>query len=274
MSLNIVRVLALPAVLLANTIYMVSVSATELQVVTVGNSAADVRSTILTSTVDGKLSALNTALSGSIADAIQTAAGDASTKSAAAQAAAIAAASQDATFKADAAEADAIAAAAADATTKANAAQAAAAADATTKSDAAQAAAIAAAAQDATTKANAAEANAKTYADGVVSSAIGNLDLSNSAQLVADIAARDALELTKNSFVLVSDATGDATVGTGAALYFYTLTTDSFLKIAEYESLDVVIPNKAILEAFSDVNDQLYYKGLPVATVQAGASEW
>ena len=263
MSLNIIRVLALPALLAANTIYMVQASETELQVVTVGNSAADVRSTLLTTTVDGKLTALNTALTGDIATA---------------KAEAIAAAAQDATSKADAAQAAAIAAAATDATTKAGAAQQAAidasALDATAKANAAQTAAISAAAQDATTKADSALASAKSYTDGALGTAIGNLDLSNSAQLVADIAARDALELTKNSFVLVSDASADPTVDVGAALYFYNMADDSYLKIAEYESLDLVIPNKAILEQFSDVNDQLYYKGVPVATVQAGTNEW
>ena len=278
MSLNIVRVLALPALLAANTIYLVSASATELQVVTVGNTAADVRSTIIGSGVDGKLTVLETALRDSIAAGDlatkNDAAADATTKADAAQAAA----ALDATAKANAAQAAAIETAALDATAKANAAQAAAiaaaATDASTKANAAQAAAIATAAGDATTKANAAEAGAKAYADGVVATAIGNLDLSNSAQLVADIAARDALEMTKNSFVLVSDASADATVDAGAALYFYNISDDSFLKIAEYESLDIVIPNKAILEQFSDVSGQLYYKGIPVATVQAGATEW
>jgi membrane protein involved in colicin uptake len=68
----------------------------------------------------------------------------------------------------DTAEADAISTAAADATTKANAAQAAAeataAADATTKANAAQAAAEVTAAADATTKANAAQAAAEATA--------------------------------------------------------------------------------------------------------------
>jgi hypothetical protein len=43
---------------------------------------------------------------------------------------------------------------------------------------------------------------------------------SNSMPIVADIAARNALTLTleKNSFILVLDATDDATVDTGSAL--------------------------------------------------------
>ena len=140
-QLKIARVSALPTPLVANTIYLLQVSDSELQVVTVGNTAADVRSSIIGTDVDGKITAsvgaLNTTLSQAIANAIVTA-------------------SNDATAKADAAETDAIAAAAADATTKAAAAQA---------------AAIGVAAGDATTKANAALAAAKTYTDGAVSTA-------------------------------------------------------------------------------------------------------
>jgi hypothetical protein len=75
----------------------------------------------------------------------------------------------------DAAEANAISTAAADATTKANAAQAAAettaAADATTKANAAQAAAEATAAADATTKVNAAQAAAQAAAEETAAAA-------------------------------------------------------------------------------------------------------
>ena len=91
------------------------------------------------------------------ADAISTAAGDATTKANAAQAAAISAAATDATTKANAAQAAAEATAAGDATTKANAAQA---------------AAISAAATDATTKANAAQAAAEATAAAALSTAI------------------------------------------------------------------------------------------------------
>ena len=248
MALTISRVSALPGTLVANTIYMVAVSPTELQVVVVGSSVSDVRKTILTTDVDGK-----------ITTALATAASDAQTKADAAQAAAIAAAATDATTKADSAEADAIAAAATDATTKANAAQA---------------AAITAASTDATTKANAALASANGYTDTTVANAIGNLDMSNVAILAADIAARDALTMTKNSFVVVADATGDPTVKAGAAMYFYNVADDSFMKIAEYESMDLIIPNKAILENMSDVAGVLHYMGEPIGTVVAGSNEW
>ena len=97
MALNIVRVSALPDPVVANTIYLLQASATELQIVTVGNNIADIRSTQLSSAVSGNLAAAVSALEGQIA------AGDAATAAAAAA---------DATAKADAAESDAIAAAA------------------------------------------------------------------------------------------------------------------------------------------------------------------
>lgn len=226
-TLTIKRVLALPAPeeLSTNTVYLISKSATELQVVTVGNTTADVRSSIVGTDVDSKITAANNAQT----TALQ---GYADAAAAAAQAAAeaTAAAGDTATLNAAKAYADA--------------------------------------GDTATLNA------AKSYADGAVSTAIGNLDLSNSAVLAADIAARDALELTKNSFVLVSDATGDATVDAGAALYFYNVANDTWLKIAEYESLDIVIPNKAILEKFGEVDGELWYNDAPVATVQAGVHEW
>ena len=316
MALNISRVTALPDPLVANTIYLLAISPTEVQVVVVGNNVADVRKTVLVSDVDGKITtALTTAAAdattkaaaaqaAAIADAaldatakasaaqsgaIGTAAADATTKADAAQAAAIAAAALDATTKADAAQAAAavdatdkaaaaVTAAAADATTKADAAEAdaiaAAALDATTKATAAQSAAITAAAAVATTKANAAKAAAATYTDSAVSSAIGNFDQSNSAVYAANIAARDALTLTKNSFVLVADASADEWVEVGAALYFYNVSDDSFMRIAEYESLDLVIPNQDILENLSALEGVLSYMGNPIGTVVAGETQW
>lgn len=80
---------------------------------------------------------------------------------------------------ADTAEADAISTAAADATAKADAAEAdaisTAAADATSKANAAQSAAEATAAADATAKANTAESNANTYTDGEITTVNGTI---------------------------------------------------------------------------------------------------
>ena len=64
-------------------------------------------------------------------------------------------------------------------------------------------------------------------------------------RVVDTIAERDALVLTTNTLVMVKDATGDSSVTSGAALYFYdadaTLPTDVWTKVSEYESLDVVM---------------------------------
>lgn len=60
-----------------------------------------------------------------------------------------------------------------------------------------------------------------------------------SIEVVADIAARDALVLTSNTQVLVLDASADPTVDSGAATYVYQLATTSFIKISEAEGLDV-----------------------------------
>lgn len=61
--------------------------------------------------------------------------------------------------------------------------------------------------------------------------------------IVADIAARDALVagLDRNAMILVIDATGDPTVNAGSALYAYAAATQQIFKIAEYESMDVIV---------------------------------
>jgi hypothetical protein len=60
-------------------------------------------------------------------------------------------------------------------------------------------------------------------------------------EVVADITARDALTLTANTQVMVLDASDDGTVDSGAATYIYRQSDTSFTKIAEYESLDVIM---------------------------------
>ena len=205
-ALNIVRVLALPALLVANTVYLVAVSASELQVVTVGTVNTDVRKT----TIKGDTqSAIATALAG-IGLATST------------------------TLSSDV--------------------------------NARIAAGIAAITIDTGTL--------KTDVGAAISTAIAGLDLSNTSLFAANIAARDALVLTKSSFVMVADATGDTTVKLGAALYFFNVADSSWTKVSEYESQDVVIPNKELIEKFSIINGQLAYEGVVVGTVQAGANEW
>lgn len=127
----------------------------------------------------------------------------------------------------------------------------------------------------------------------MIATAIAGLDQSNSALYAADIPARDALVLTKNSFVFVADATGDVTVKSGSAMYFGHVVSGSttWTKVAEYESMDIDIdgkitagvtagiasafPNKADLDKIShDGNGNMTYNGQAVGTVQAGTTEW
>lgn len=109
-------------------------------------------------------------------------------------------------------------------------------------------------------------------------------------EVVADIAARDALALERNALVLVIDATADPTVDAGSALYAYVEADASWVKVAEYESMDVVIQwasiqggpsstpaqidtavsqshthsNKAVLDKFTESAGQPQYNGQPI----------
>jgi hypothetical protein len=67
--------------------------------------------------------------------------------------------------------------------------------------------------------------------------------LAGEMPVVADIAARNALAstLTKNTQVLVLNATGDSTVTSGAATYLYRFSTTSWIKLNEAESMDLVL---------------------------------
>lgn len=93
---------------------------------------------------------------------------------------------------------------------------------------------------DSTAKAVPQNSVTETQVNTIVSQAIANV---NSATIVADIPARDALiaTLTANAFVFVQDASADATVDTGAALYLFNNANDTFIKVSEYESMDLNI---------------------------------
>lgn len=113
--------------------------------------------------------------------------------------------------------------------------------------------------------------------DTKIAAAIAALDPSNSALYAADITARDAMALAKNSFVLVADASADPTVDAGAATYFYNKDAavgSRWTKVAEFESMDVNIPNKAVLDQLSDIDGLLAYRGAQVATVQLVTADW
>ncbi len=121
---------------------------------------------------------------------------------------------------------------------------------------------------------------------------------SSTVSIVADIAARDALiaTLEANTMILVVDASADPTVGAGSALYAYAADIDTTYKIAEYESMDVVLQwsdiqggptstpaqidnavslahshaNKSVLDELTDVDNELHYRGARVG----GGAEW
>ncbi len=70
---------------------------------------------------------------------------------------------------------------------------------------------------------------------------ISNLPVFNPAiQIMADIAARDSLTPTTNLPIYVKDATGDPTVTIGGAFYIYEIDTNSWIKLSEMESIDIV----------------------------------
>ncbi|MFM7278853.1 MAG: hypothetical protein ACKO1I_14655, partial [Microcystis aeruginosa] len=71
---------------------------------------------------------------------------------------------------------------------------------------------------------------------GLIDTSIAGI--SGEMPIVANIAARNALSLTKNTQVLVLDATGDSTVASGAATYLYRVSTTSWIKLNEAESMD------------------------------------
>lgn len=116
----------------------------------------------------------------------------------------------------------------------------------------------------------------------------------NSVEIVADIAARNALTatLSRNAMILVINAIGDATVASGSAMYAWDDTGSTIYKVAEYESMDAVIQwsaiqgkpassaaaidsavsashshgNKAVLDNFSIDGEGLLYGGVPIAS--------
>lgn len=88
---------------------------------------------------------------------------------------------------------------------------------------------------------------AKSVGNTTMISALTNIAINNalksfnSLEIVPDIAARNALTLTRSALVLVIDASADATVNAGSALYAFNIVGAVFTKIAEYESMDVTM---------------------------------
>ena len=140
----------------------------------------------------------------------------------------------------------------------------------------------------------------KADVNTAISTAIGDLEMSNSVEFAASIAARDAMDLTKSAFVYVADATGDATVTAGAAMYLYDLANTTWHKVTEYESLDLTLswdnidgkPNRSVAEIedavdashihenmdvllqLSESGGKLQYNGEDVGGVISNGNEW
>lgn len=76
--------------------------------------------------------------------------------------------------------------------------------------------------------------------DAKVNTAVADMNL---IEIVADITARDAFVVgkTRNLLILVTDASADATVDSGSALYSWAETGGVFTKLAEYESMDFAV---------------------------------
>lgn len=113
----------------------------------------------------------------------------------------------------------------------------------------------------------------------------------NKMQIVADITARNALT-DKTTLVYVKNATGDATVKSGGASYIYDSSASAWVKISEFESMDITLDwnnlqnkpnstpanidnavanshthaNKTQLDDISELNDKLAYKGAYIQT--------
>lgn len=80
------------------------------------------------------------------------------------------------------------------------------------------------------------EAEIQSKITQALSSSLANF---TDVQIVANIAGRNALNLTANGLALVLDATADNTVTRGAAMYVYNSANANWYKVAEYESMDV-----------------------------------
>jgi hypothetical protein len=123
----------------------------------------------------------------------------------------------------------------------------------------------------------------------------------NRVEIVANNAARDALAGNdRNQLVLSLDATADATVAAGAALYVFRNSDNSWIKVSEYEGLDVTVTwasitgkpasavaliddavtkrhthaNQAVLDKWSESGGLPQYDGQPVGGTQWGTTDW
>ncbi|MCQ4311695.1 hypothetical protein NAV33_07275 [Pseudomonas stutzeri] len=131
--------------------------------------------------------------------------------------------------------------------------------------------------------------------NSLIQAALANFSAEgNALEIVPDIAARDSLTASTagTAMILVVDASGDATVASGSALYAWDGGSSTLYKVAEYESMDVIVQwssiqggpasspaqidgavtashnhsNKADLDKIGSDADGLLFDGLPVST--------
>ncbi len=78
----------------------------------------------------------------------------------------------------------------------------------------------------------------RTEVQAMIDASIGT---ANALEIVANIAARNALAPSSAVYVFVTDATGDATVGSGGATYLFNPGNSSWIKTSEAESMDLAV---------------------------------
>ena len=94
---------------------------------------------------------------------------------------------------------------------------------------------------------NAKSAGNSTMINNLINEALsgwgGGVPNGSTVEFASNIAERDLLatNATTNLMVVVIDASDDPTVDSGSALYGYDLSNETWYKLSEYESMDVVV---------------------------------
>jgi hypothetical protein len=76
-------------------------------------------------------------------------------------------------------------------------------------------------------------------------------------QYAPTITARDNMTFTGNAMIYVADATADADVNTGGATYFYVHATQTFIRTAEDESMDLALTWAALVGGPNSTPNQI-----------------
>ncbi|MGC3004432.1 hypothetical protein ACPF8X_40150 [Streptomyces sp. G35A] len=136
----------------------------------------------------------------------------------------------------------------------------------------------------------------KTYVETLISSKISK---TASLEIVNDIDARNSLELSSDAIVYVLNASADAAVGEGSALYGYKHTERAFTLLlsagnrgsvqwdeiegrpnSSAEDIDAAVSiahsheNKEVLDGLTGVEGNLYYKGKAIPVFHFIGDGW